>query len=321
MRTFISTIPFGEVAPEPIDRLKAARIDFQINPTGRKLQPREILNYVDTIEALIAGTELLDEMVFQRAPLLKIVARVGIGVDNVDLVAAERRGILVTNTPDAPTKAVAELTVGLALALLRQISVSDREIRDGQWRRVTGRRLAQSTVGIVGVGRVGATLVGHLLGGFPGVRILAHDIRPEARDSIDPRVLWVDQDEIFANADIVTIHVPLDKTTKNLVDRTVLERMKPDAVLINTARGGIVNESALYDALRGGTIRAAAMDVFEAEPYAGPLAELQNCLLTPHQGSMTEDCRLLMELGAVDEVVRFAAGLPPLNPVHPDTLA
>ena len=306
MKAVITTVPFGAFDPRPIEMLTAAGIEFEINPLGRKLRNDEVAGVIGDADIVIAGTEQISDQVFDRCPNLKAVCRVGIGLDSVDLAAAKRRGIAVSYTPDAPSDAVAELTIGLMIDALRGASTADRHIRSGVWQRNAGRRLALATVGIVGVGRIGGRVIKHLLGGFPGVRVLANDIAPTT--AFDGQVTWVEKDLLYRSSDIVSLHLPLTRETRNLISKAEMRGFKPGSIIVNTARGGIVNEGDLADALRTGVIGAAAVDVFESEPYEGPLTEADNAILTCHLGSMTEDCRARMEVEAVQEAVRFAAG-------------
>jgi len=254
--------------------------------------------------------------VMDRAPNLRLISRVGIGLDGVDLHAARERGILVSYTPDAPSPAVAELTIGLMISLLRFIPHTDRQMRNGIWHRFMGRRLAESTVGVIGVGRIGKRVIQHLRGFGP--HVLANDLVPNLDFGARYGVDWVDKDTIYREADIITVHVPLTHLTKNLIARREMEMMKPHVLLINTSRGSIINEHDLSEALRSGCVGGAAIDVFEQEPYSGELMTLDRCILTCHMGSMSEDCHLQMELGATEEAIRFLKGEPLLGLV-PET--
>ena len=313
-RVLITTVPFGQKAQAPLGQLRAAGLEYVINPLGRRLSESELSGLIPPFGALIAGTEPITAAVMDKAPHVKLIARVGIGLDSVDLPEARRRGIAVTYTPEAPAPAVAELTLGVILSLLRGIHQADRRLRAGTWSRVMGRRLAGLTVGVIGVGRVGRRLI-RLLRGFSGVNVLANDIEPDRVFGQSRGVSWVDKEILFRESDIVTVHVPLTPETHRLVGREELGAMRPTALLINTARGGIVDEIALASALREHQIAGAAVDVYESEPYAGELTSLENCLLTCHMGSMSEDCRAQMEQEAVDDVVRFFDGKPPARPV------
>lgn len=305
-RTLITTVPFGEVDRRPLALLEAEGIEYVINPIGRRLRPEELAEMVGDVDVLIAGTEPITAAVMDRAPRLRLIARVGIGLDSVDLQAARQRGILVSYTPDAPAPAVAEMTMGLILSALRSLAQANRAMREGVWHRFVGRRLACLTVGVIGVGRVGKRLIRHLQGFSP--RVLANDLEPNLEFGVAHNVQWVEKETIFKEADIITLHIPLTPLTRNLITRRELELMKPDAVLINTSRGGMVNEHDLAQALKQGRLGGAALDVFTQEPYSGELVTLENCLLTCHMGSMSKDCRAQMELAATEEAIRFLKG-------------
>ena len=314
-RVLVTTVPFGERDPKPLEILKAAGIETVINPLGRKLRPGELSGMIKGFDALVAGTEQISGSDMAATGALKAIVRVGIGLDSVDLLAAREGNIALAYTPDGPSAAVAEQTVGLMIDLLRGTTLSDRNLRKGLWHRTMGTRISKITVGVIGVGRIGHLLIGHLTGGFSGVRILANDIDQDRVFGARHGITWTDKQTIYEQSDIVTLHVPLSGLTRNLIGAAELSMMKPSACLINTARGGIVNEAALATALRENIIAAAAIDVFESEPYAGELTEIENCVLTCHMGSMSEDCRARMEIEACEEMVRFFAGKPFLNPV------
>jgi D-3-phosphoglycerate dehydrogenase / 2-oxoglutarate reductase len=302
-RVLVTTCPFGEIDRDPVQLLETENIVFTPNPFHRRLREEELAEIIEPYEALIAGTEPITERVLERATNLRLIARVGIGLDSVALRAAKVRGIAVTYTPAAPSPAVAELTVAQMLALLRQTPSADREIREGIWRRRIGRRLGLMTVGVIGVGRIGRRVIQLLKGWSP--QILAHDIREDLDFSGMTGATWTDAETIYRRADIITLHVPLTGRTRGMISEKQLAMMKPDAILINTARGELVNEKALESALRANPGFSAAIDVFEEEPYHGALTQLENCLLSSHMGSATRDCRLRMELEAAQEVVRY----------------
>jgi len=312
-RVLITTVPFGEPDRTPLDLLEAAGIEYVINPLGRKLKESEVAEMAAEFGVLIAGTETISARVMQQAPHLQLIARVGIGLDGIDLQEARRRGIEVAYTPEPPGIAVAELTVGLILALLRHVGRADRSLRNGVWHRLMGRRLARCTVGVIGVGRVGKRVIRHLQGFAP--RILANDLRPDLAFSDEHPVTWTDKDTIYREADIITFHLPLTAATRHLVTARQIEQMQPHAVLINTARGSIIHEADLAEALRMQRLAGAAVDVFEQEPYSGELTSLDTCLLTCHMGSMSFDCRARMEIEATEDAIRFLAGAPLLQPV------
>ena len=176
---------------------------------------------------------------------LRLIVRVGIGLDNVELAAARTRGITVTYTPDAPAPAVAELTLGLMINLLRGVSVADRDVRRGAWQRIMGRRLSECVVGVIGCGRVGKRVIRHLRGGFPEVRILANDIAPDRGSPGLASVEWTTKEGIYEHADVITLHLPLTSATNQLIGATDLARMKRNVVLVNTSRGNMIVEADL----------------------------------------------------------------------------
>jgi D-3-phosphoglycerate dehydrogenase len=316
-KALITTVPFGDKDRLPIEQLEAAGIEYLINPIGRKLKEDELAELVTDFDVLIAGTEPITEKVMGRASRLKLISRVGIGLDSVDLLAAERRGIQVSYTPDAPAPAVAELTVGLMLSLLRSVHTVNVELHSGVWHRYFGRRVSEITIGVIGVGRIGRGVL-QRLAGFGSPRILVNDIHPNMQVTPQLALEWVDKEYILRHADVISLHVPLTGQTKNMIKREHLLKMKSDAMIINTSRGGIVNERDLAQVLKSGHLAGAAIDVFEEEPYIGELAQIDRCLLTSHMGSMSVDCRTRMEIEATEEAVRFLAGEPLQGLVPPE---
>lgn len=314
-RVLVTTVPFADNDRTPLDLLASCGAEVVINPLGRKLKETELAEMAAGFHILVAGTEPITERVMDNASQLKLIARVGIGLDSVDLLAARQRGIAVSYTPDAPSAAVAELSVGLMIDMLRNVSGADRDLRRGHWHRFMGRRLSTCTIGVVGVGRIGQRVIRHLVRGFEGVRILANDIAPDLEFGAEFGVTWVEKDDLYAQSDVVSLHLPLSPLTLGLIAAPELERLKPGAVIVNTARGGIVDETALYAALKEKRLAAAAVDVFETEPYDGPLGELDNCVLTCHMGSMSRDCRVRMEVEACKEACRFILGQALASPV------
>lgn len=316
-RVLITTVPFGEADRYPLELLEANQIEYVINPIGRRLKEEELIVMIPDFGVVIAGTEPITEKVIASAPNLGLIARVGIGLDSVNLSAARAHGVQVTYTPDAPSPAVAELAIGQMLALLRGISLSDRNMRNGVWHRFMGRRLSEVTVGLIGVGRVGKLVIKHLRGGFPFVRILANDLKPDVEFGKSHNIEWVEKEEIYRSADIISLHLPLTPVTRTLITANEINLMKKDVLLVNTSRGNMINEKDLAQALRSQRIAGAAIDVFEREPYTGELSTFENCLLTCHMGSMSVDCRSRMEIEATEEAVRFLKD-EPLRTIVPE---
>lgn len=312
-KVLITTVPFADKNRLPLEQLESAGIEYLINPLERRLKEEELGELIGDFDVVIAGTEPITERVMTRARRLKLISRVGVGLDSVDLLAAERRGIKVSYTPDAPGPAVAELTVALMLSLLRSVHVANLQLHSGQWSRHLGRRIAEVTVGIIGVGRIGARVL-RRIPAFGTPRTLVNDIVPNL--ALDPglKLEWVSKEDIYRQADLISVHVPLTVHTRGMIGREQLLTMKPDALLINCSRGGILNEPDLIEVMTAGHLAGAAIDVFEQEPYSGGLARIERCLLTAHMGSMSADCRARMEIEATEEAVRFLAGKPLQSP-------
>jgi glyoxylate reductase len=241
-------------------------------------------------------------------PQLRVVANFAVGYDNIDLEACHERDLVVTNTPDVLTNATAELTVALMLAAARGLGSAERVLRTGGWTgwepvQFLGRELADSTVGIVGLGRIGSR-VAELLAGF------------QCRVIGSSRSSGMELDDLLAEADIVSLHLPLNPETHHLINATKFERFKPGAILVNTSRGGLVDTDALIAALRSGHLGGAALDVFENEPDVPPeLVAFDNIVLTPHIGSATEPARNGMARLAAENVIAVLEGRPPITPV------
>jgi len=308
-KALITTVPFADKNKLPIELMEIKGIEYVINPLNKKLTEDELAEMVTDFDVIIAGTEPITAKVMNNASNLKHISRVGIGLDSVDLIAAEELGIKVSYTPDAPAPAVAELSIGMMLTLLRSVHVSNSQMHEGQWHRFFGRRLSNVTIGIIGAGRIGKGVIRHLQG-FGTPRILVNDIEPDLQFGDEYELEWVSKEQIYQEADVISLHLPLTGKTKNIIRTEHLLMMKEDAIILNTARGGIINEDDLYDVLQTGHLSGAAIDVFDFEPYTGKLRDIERCLLTAHMGSMSVDCRTRMEIEATEEAVRFLTGKP-----------
>lgn len=302
LQILISTSSFGSTERAALDLLEEAGLTVRLNPYGRKLKTDESIALLENVTGLIAGTETLDRAVLTRARNLRVISRVGTGIDNIDLEAARELGIAVFNTPDAVVDAVAELTLAGMLNLLRHVAQTDRGIRGGAWEKRMGALLRGKTVGIVGLGRVGKALA-RLLQPFH-VTILASDVKQDTVFANEFGVRFVSLDELVKEADVITLHLTYSAEVEHLMNRERLERCKKGALIVNCARGGLVDEGALYELLRAGHLGGAYMDAFEQEPYGGALCELENVLLTAHMGSYAAECRAQMELEAAQNLVR-----------------
>jgi D-3-phosphoglycerate dehydrogenase / 2-oxoglutarate reductase len=305
-KVLICTSKFAESVREPLKILEDHNIAFLLNPHKRTLTEDEVIALGRGCTGIISGSELLTRRVLEALPEIRCISRVGVGVDNIDLAYAEKRGICVKNTPDAPTRAVAELTVGLMFDLVRRISIQDREIRKGNWNKILGCQIKDKNVGVIGLGRIGRT-VAELLTGL-GASVSGYDLYPNPAWARQHSIEIMDFSAILTESDIVTIHIPFSKGNAPLVGEAEIRKMRSGAFLLNLSRGGIVDEMALYHALKEHRLAGAAVDTFEKEPYQGPLRELDTIILTPHTGSYTAESRSAMELEAVKNLIEALDG-------------
>jgi len=279
--------------------LASANIEIALNPMKSRLtesQVTELLN--DDVVGMIAGLEPLNESVLRNAKTLKIIVRCGTGLDSVDLDVARELGIDVFNTPNAPARAVAELTIGHMLNALRHISATDHSLREGSWNPTMGSLLGTKKVGLIGFGRIGK-MVSELLLAF-GASVQAFDPMASAKS---PQVEMCDLNTLLLTSDIVSLHVPYSTSTHHLINAEALSLMKPQSILVNISRGGLIDEDALFHALTTNKIAGAALDCFEIEPYTGPLRTLPNVCSTSHMGSYARETRDQMEIEASTALV------------------
>ncbi len=297
----VTTSSFAGEDRAPMEMLKAGGFGIKLNSLGRKLTVTETLFLCEGCVGILAGTENYSRDLLIKLKTLKAISRCGVGMENIDLDAAKELGIKVLNTPSGPTAAVAELTVALMLDLLRKISAMDREMRSGIWNKRMGNLLSGKRVGIIGFGRIGRKVSG-LLSPF-GCEILYTD--PVVKD-IFKGIERVPLGELLKSSDIVSIHV---SSNDRILGEKELKRMKKGALLVNVSRGETIDEDALYRALKKKHLGGAAIDVFNAEPYRGPLLKLANVILTPHIGSYALECRIGMETEAVKNLLKSLKGV------------
>src|SRR5881398_3033683 len=292
---------------------KAHEVDVQ------ELDPKGLLAAIPRYHALIVRSRtIVSKAVLTQAANLKVVGRAGVGVDNIDVAEATARKIAVVNAPTASTISVAELAIGQMISLLRHLPEADRSVKEGKWekKKLEGRELFGKTLGLVGSGRIGAE-VAKRAQAF-GMRVIAHDpylSRPTA-EAFGIRL--VDKDALFRDADVLSIHAALTPETRGLVGAPELAKMRPNAILVNCARGEIVDERALAEALRAKKISGAAIDVFATEPPSGsPLLEAPNVVFTPHLGASTSEGQSRAGAIVADQVMKVLAGKRPDFVVNP----
>lgn len=305
---------------EAVEQLEAAGIEVTCSGVKRPLTRTEFLDGIADADGVIFvwHTEQLDAEAFAHAPRLKIAARRGVGYDNIDLDQARRRGVYVTVTP-VHTHTIADLTFGLMINAARKLHLADRFVRDGQWteagtwvaQRFMGYDVSYKTMGIVGLGRIGQHMAKRAKGFDMDVRYFDLHRQPQAEKELGVR--YVEMDEILAQSDFIALTCALTERTHKLIDAEAIAKMKSTAVLVLSARGGIVDEAALYDALANGRLGAAGLDVFEQEPVQpdNPLLKLENVALSPHLGASVQETRVLMATTAAQDVIRVLDGGQP----------
>lgn len=290
MRCALKVLICDPVSSKCIDILKSAGLEVSYQP---KITPDDLLKQISEYDAVIVRSRTkITSSVIDAGKKLKVIGRAGVGLDNVDTAAAAKRNIVVLNTPESSTEAVAELVIGFMLNLARKISLGDRGIKEGRWLKgeMMGIELKGKTLGIVGLGRIGSR-VGALAKAF-GMKILVYDViqLPEQLiKSLDAQV--VDLDTLLSQSDFVTLHVPLTPETRHMMNRERLAKMKKGSYLINASRGEVVDEKALYEALKDGWLAGAALDVFEQEPPTSEVVKLPNVVCTPHIGAQTVEAQ------------------------------
>jgi D-3-phosphoglycerate dehydrogenase len=286
------------------------------NPVGRPLKEQELLELIPGMDALITGTdEVSEEVIAAGLPNLKVIAKYGVGYDNIDVAAAKKQGIQVTFTPGVLTKSVAELAMGLMLCTARNTAAMDRLVRQGTWERITGTELSGKTLGIIGTGNIGRE-VAKRSAAFD-MDIIAYDVWPNSAFAEKYGVRYVPLSELFEKADFISLHIPSTPETVGMINIESLQNMKNTAVLINTARGDLIIEEDLIRALQEGIIAGAGLDTFAVEPLRDErFFNFNNVVLSPHAGSNTRETLAKMSAMAANDVVAVLTGKPPHYPVR-----
>lgn len=292
MKIAVGASSFAASSDKAINLLLEKGIEVVKNPYGRKMTAEETIEHLQEADGLLAGLEPLNEEVFTHTPNLKAIARIGIGMDSVDVEAAKKHGIKVSNTPDAPTKAVAEMALAALLAMGHEIIPSNEDVHNGVWKKRIGFSLIGLNVTFIGYGRIGRQFAEHLKA--LGSNIIVYD--PYLPEISEP-----DMETALKKADVVTIHA---SGNTEIITPDKFDSMKDGVVLMNCSRGGLVNEDALYESLKNGKVSKFWGDVFWEEPYKGKLLECENAILTPHISTYNSLCRESMETEAVSNILR-----------------
>jgi D-3-phosphoglycerate dehydrogenase len=302
-KVFISTSSFGDFSSQPVDLLKEQGYDVILNPLRRKLNDAEVMELLQDAIGVIAGTEQYTKDVLERLPSLRVISRVGVGVDNIDFDATRCRSIKVIATKTDLSDAVAELSLGLMFDLSRKLSFHNADMENGQWSKHIGRLLRGKTLGIMGLGKIGKALV-RMTSGL-GLQYLAFDEYRDEEFAQIYNIQHVAANDLLKQADIVSIHLKFSAGLADFLSDEKLQLLKKDAIIINTSRGELINETALHRWLTANKTAGAGLDVFQQEPYQGDLVGLPNIVTTPHIGSYVKEIRSDMELEAVRNFIQL----------------
>jgi len=292
---------FAEYGNEPLEILQQHGYTLIKNDKMDNLSEDDLSDLLKEADGVIAGIETYSQEILKNAKHLKVISRVGIGLDSIDLEYASKSDIKVVNTPNAPSWPVTEHTITMILMLIKKLHVYNQRLRQNVWSPIESFMLRDKVVGVVGLGRIGQN-VGIICASL-GCKVVGYDPYISAGSVDEDIKVMKSLEEVLEVADILTLHIPLTKDNYHLISTGELETMKKRSFLVNTARGGVVDEDALYLALKNGHLAGAALDVFEKEPYDGSLLELENVILTPHVAAMAKEARIAMEIEAVENLV------------------
>ena len=306
MKIFISTTSFAKFSNKSIELLKNNGISFKLNKKGRKLNEKEIKVSLKNCDGVIAGTEKYSKDVIDSLPNLKIISRVGIGVDNIDLEAVTKKKISIFKSQTSPSRSVAELALGLLIDCSRQITYQDSCLKKKKWNKRVGNIISGKKLGVIGLGNIGKEFV-KLTKGFD-LDYYAYDKKKDQNFSKKHNVKYISLKKLFKVCDIVSIHLSYSKNNNNIIDRKYFSIAKKNLILINTSRGEVINEIDLIHALNKDQLSAIGLDVYNNEPYSGDLIKFQNAILTPHIGSYSKEIRSAMEYEATLNLVKFFKG-------------
>ncbi|MEM1588927.1 MAG: phosphoglycerate dehydrogenase [Candidatus Bathyarchaeia archaeon] len=320
-KVYITSRSFGQFSEEALKLIKSVA-EVERNPYGRAMTEEELLSVVKGVDGLIVGNDKINKKVIECAKNLKIIARHGVGVDNIDLKAATDNNIIVTYTPHVNADAVADFTMGLILSLARNIPQAYVSIRQGKWEAIKfmGVDVCGKTLGVIGLGEIGYR-VAKRARGFD-MKILYWSRNRKVSIEKELSAQYVSLETLLRESDFITIHLALTDETRGMIGKKELELMKKTAYLINTARGPIVDEKALCEALKEGRIAGAAVDVYDKEPpdADNPLLRLDSVIATPHIAAYSRETMIKMDMMNAEDIVKFFKGERPLNVANPEVL-
>ena len=305
MKSKVKVLVCDPIREEGIEKLRRAGFEVDVNPTIVPEKLRKVVSNYDVL--IVRGRTKVTKEIIEAGRRLRVIGRAGVGVDNIDAVTAKKRSIVILNTREAASNAVAELTIGLIISLARSIPLADHSMKEGEWikKQLMGWELRDKTLGIVGLGNVGGRVA--RIAKALGMKILITKRTPPAPELLkELEAEFIPLKELLRRSDVVTIHVPLTIDTKYMIGTEEIQLMKKEAFLINAARGAIVDEKALLDALKSGKLGGAALDAYETEPPKDlPLISLPNVVCTPHIGAQTERAQRIVAVSIAEKIIDF----------------
>jgi D-3-phosphoglycerate dehydrogenase len=303
-KLLITAHSFGSCGDEVFEKMKKYDIDYIHIRRTELFKEEDLINVIKEFDGIIVGADILSKKVIENADNLKIIAKHGVGLDNIDLISAKSKNIIVTIADKSNNVAVAEHSIALMMSLAKNIETNSLNVKAGKWERLIGRELTGQTLGVLGTGSIGKEVI-KLMGGF-GMKILGYDIFRDESFMSKYAGEYIDMDTLLSSSDYVTLHLPLLPETKKIINTEKMQLMKTTAYLINTARGGLIDEEDLYEALVNGTIAGAGIDTFENEPpINSKLLNLPNVVISPHTASYTYEAINKMSNYALDSIIDF----------------
>jgi phosphoglycerate dehydrogenase-like enzyme len=301
MKVGVTTVSFSS-NPELLELLRATGLDVIINPYGRRLTPEELIEFLKDCDSAIIGLDKINSSVLEKCQSLKLISKYGVGLDNIDFKACEAHGVKVTYPVGVNRRSVSEMALSMMLGLARNINSTSLELKEGNWNKSGGFEISGKTIGLIGYGNIGSDLA-KLLEPFK-VKILANDINHKVFEGAPEYVFPSSKDEIFEQCDIISVHTPLTEQTKNLIDRSNIHKLRDGVILINTARGGIFNETDVLQALKLSKIGGLGIDAYVQEPpVSNDLISLKNVICTPHIGGNSREAVKAMGIAAIQNLL------------------
>lgn len=310
MKVLITPRSYASTSDKPIKMIKDKGYEIIRNNKDKPINKNEMLNLIEDIDGIIIGIDKFDSDIIDKANNLKVISKYGTGLDNIDVNYAHKKDIIVTKTPTANIDAVADLTIGLMIAVARRIPEADKKLRKDQWEKIIGNSVWKKNLGIIGLGKIGKQVVKRAKGFKMDIKVF--DLNKDEDFAEKYNIEYVNLDEILSESDFITIHTPLNNGTRDLIQMEELEKMKNSSYLLNVSRGGIVNEDDLYEALKNDVIAGAALDAFVNEPPKdNNFKELDNIIMTPHIGGYTDEAIENMGVQAAQNLIKVLEGREP----------